>query len=395
MNQNQPAKIDCVVRVVTPENIEFEYMLAGPFQRLPAFLVDFALRTTIFAALVMLTLFIGVPIIGSMGFALVITVGSLAFFVLSWLYGTIMEAQFNGRTVGKVVFGLRTISSDGRPINASQAALRNLLRLCDFMPPLSLTLLVPSAPPVDLLPTCFIGLAAMTLTTRMQRVGDLAANTMVVWEGRRGHNVNLQPEDPRAYALAELIPPTIQFNRTLARAVALYMERRLFLAGARREEIAHNLAEPLLRQFELQPDTSADLLLCAIYVRMYHSQEHRDLQLASARRGRVGTTQMLTNQNKRPLTLAEAQQAAMSAGPHAVPGTATSGDTATSAALASASRATNNREPLTGPSRELSSQVLTAEIIAAEVLNSVPALPVVTAETVEQRNTTAPREDHQ
>ncbi len=162
--------------------------------------------------------------------------------------------------------------------------LRNLLRLCDFAPPLSFTLLIPSAPAVDILPTCLVGLVAMTLTLRMQRVGDLAANTMVVWEGRRGYNANLQPEDPRAYALADLIPPTFQVSRTLARATALYMERRAFISNQRREELAGNLAQPLLRLFQMRPDTSADLLLCAIYVRIYQSEEQRLAKISEAKK---------------------------------------------------------------------------------------------------------------
>jgi hypothetical protein len=123
----------------------------------------------------------------------------------------------------------------------------------------------------------------MTLTSRMQRLGDLAASTMVVWDGRRGFNVNLQPEDARAYALAELIPPTFQISRTLAHTVALYMERRRFLSVLRRQEIANNLAQPLMPLFELRPDTSSDLLLCAMYVRIYHSEQQRAAKLAAVR----------------------------------------------------------------------------------------------------------------
>lgn len=281
MNQTTEQKIDCVVRVVTPENIEFEYMLAGPFQRLPAFIIDFVLRTVLFFAAIIFGALIGIPALGTPVAS--IFLGLLAFFLLSWLYGTLMEAHFNGRTVGKILIGLRVISSDGRPINGSQAALRNLLRLSDLMPPLSLTLIHPDAPPANIIPTFFVGLLTMTLTTRMQRLGDLAAGTMVVWDGRRGKNVNLQPEDARAYSLAELIPPTFQISRTLARAIALYMERRRFLSPARRHEIANNLAQPLLALFELQRDTSSDLLLCAMYVRIYHSAGQRAAKLAAVR----------------------------------------------------------------------------------------------------------------
>lgn len=283
MNQSTEQKIDCVVRVVTPENIEFEYLLAGPFQRLPAFLIDFAVRVAFFVAMLVIGLMVGIPLAGSVGLVAAWVLGFIGFFVLSWAYGAIMEAQFNGRTIGKILLGLRVISTDGRPINASQATIRNMLRLCDLMPPLSLTLFFPEAPPADAIPTFFVGLVAMTLTRRMQRIGDLAAGTMVVCDGRRGVSTNLQPEDARAFALAEYIPPTFQISRTLARTVGLYMERRRFLSPVRRQEIASNLAEPLLVQFELRPDTSADLLLCALYVRIYHSEQQRQAKLQSLR----------------------------------------------------------------------------------------------------------------
>ncbi len=241
----------------------------------------------LFVGFILVTLFAGIPLgAGVGGLYLTYAVGLLAFFGLSWMYGTFMEAHFNGRTFGKMMFNLRTISADGRPINASQAALRNLLRLCDFMPPLSLTLLSPDAPPLNLIPTCFLGLLCMTLTMRMQRVGDLAAGTMVVWEGRKGYNTNLKPEDARAYSLAELIPPTFQVSRSMARVVALYMERRAYLSIGRREEVAANLAQPLLRMFDMRADTSADLLLCAIYVRIYHSEEERLQRIAEAKQNR-------------------------------------------------------------------------------------------------------------
>ena len=33
--------LDATIHVVTPENIAFEYRLAGPFRRLPALLLDY------------------------------------------------------------------------------------------------------------------------------------------------------------------------------------------------------------------------------------------------------------------------------------------------------------------------------------------------------------------
>ena len=50
MALNDPP-LDATIDVVTPENIAFEYRLAGPFRRLPAFLLDFFVGTLMAAGL--------------------------------------------------------------------------------------------------------------------------------------------------------------------------------------------------------------------------------------------------------------------------------------------------------------------------------------------------------
>ena len=156
---SRSAKLDCHVRVITPENIEFEYALAGPFQRLPAFLLDLVIRA---AALVGISIFFGtlsswLPI----GPSLITVATLLSFFALSWFYGIYFETRFNGRTLGKMLFRLRVLSADGRPINAVQAALRNLLRAADMGVLLSLQVFDPEAPPAYAIPTMIIGLVTM------------------------------------------------------------------------------------------------------------------------------------------------------------------------------------------------------------------------------------------
>jgi hypothetical protein len=49
----------------------------------------------------------------------------------------------------------------------------------------------------------------------------------------------------------------------------MYVDRRRFFQPERRREVARHLAEPLIRQFGLLPDTSHDLLLCALYYRTF------------------------------------------------------------------------------------------------------------------------------
>ena len=269
----EPEKIDCRVRVVTPENIEFEYALAGPFQRLPAFLFDVAVRVAAFVGLQFVAVLL-VPFV-PLGSAVVSVLSLLAFFLLSWFYGVFFETRFNGRTPGKMVFRLRAISTDGRPVNASQAALRNLLRLADMNVLLSLQVFTPDAMPMYIIPTMLVGFASMLCTRKMQRIGDLAAGTMVVAEQRRRTPWNLQPEDVRAFGLADLIPANFVPSASLAQTIGLYMENRKRLNPLRRNDVARHLADPLMRQFGLLPDTSPDLLLCAVYVKTFMSSDQQ------------------------------------------------------------------------------------------------------------------------
>lgn len=248
-------KLDCLVRVVTPENVEFEYVLAGPFQRVLAFVFDFLVRiAAMFGLLVVLGMSsLVVP------FASTLTTISLIllFFLLSWFYGVYFESRFNGRTLGKMLFKLRVISTDGRPINGVQAALRNLLRSADTFP------------------SPITGLICMAVTNRFQRIGDLAAGTMVIVDRVRRAPWDLQPDDPRAFGLAELIPHSFVANYTMTQSIGMYMENRRKLPMSRRLEVARHLAGPLLKQFEMLPDTSPDLLLCAMFVRIFMSEQQQ------------------------------------------------------------------------------------------------------------------------
>ncbi|GIX00683.1 MAG: hypothetical protein KatS3mg111_4015 [Pirellulaceae bacterium] len=273
MMPHDETRTDCRVKVITPENVAFDYMLAGPFQRLPAFLFDLGLRVGVYLVLV---------VFFSLAFAwlnisstLVMVLALMLYFAFSWFYGVFFESLFDGRTPGKMLFGLRVIATDGRPINAVQALLRNLLRAADMAVFLPLMMLDAEAPPAYVIPTCSVGLMAMVLSSRLQRVGDLAAGTMVIVEGRRRRLSKIIPEDVRAFGLAELIPPTFRPSQTLAQSIGMYMENRPRWPAARRAEVARHLATPLLDRFQLKPDTSADLLLCALYVKIYLSEEQQ------------------------------------------------------------------------------------------------------------------------
>ncbi|MBW8884202.1 MAG: RDD family protein, partial [Planctomycetia bacterium] len=124
--------LDATIHVVTPENIAFEYRLAGPFRRLPAFLLDLCIGTAIFIGLVIAIGLMISPTSGSLAGALVL----LLFFVVWWFYGVLFETFMNGQTPGKYILGLRVLTDAGQPINGMQATLRNLLRAADLLLPM-------------------------------------------------------------------------------------------------------------------------------------------------------------------------------------------------------------------------------------------------------------------
>jgi hypothetical protein len=176
-----------------------------------------------------------------------------------------METYFNGRTIGKWSCGLRVICVDGRPIDGTRAVIRNLLRVADLAPYAALSQFDEEVPPIFLIPTGIVGLVCTICTRRMQRLGDLAAGTMVVVDEKSWRLPVTKVEDPRAAALASFIPGDYRISRSMSRTLATYVERRAYLTPARRREVARGLTDRLLERFEFRPDIDPDLLMLALY----------------------------------------------------------------------------------------------------------------------------------
>ncbi len=257
--------LDTTIAVVTPENISFEYQLAGPFRRLPAYLIDVATRWAVILVIAFTLLMIGVfTDMMSLG-SFLIAAGLLAYFAISWFYGTFLETYFNGRTIGKWACGLRVICVDGRPIDGTRAVIRNLVRVADIAPFAALSQFVDEASALLWIPTGIVGMISVICTKRMQRLGDLAAGTMVVVDEKSWRLPVTKIDDPRVPALASYIPGDYRVTRTMARTLAIYCERRAYLTPARRREIALHLTNPLIERFEFRPDVDPDLLMVALY----------------------------------------------------------------------------------------------------------------------------------
>ena len=96
--------IDTCIEIVTPENIAFQYRVAGPFRRLPAFLIDAAIRIAL-AAVTMIAAVFAFDYAGVVGVG--IGIGLLIWFALSWFYMGLFEALWNRQTPGKRIMRIR------------------------------------------------------------------------------------------------------------------------------------------------------------------------------------------------------------------------------------------------------------------------------------------------
>jgi uncharacterized RDD family membrane protein YckC len=269
-----PRQLDSRIEIATPENIAFHYVLAGPFRRLPALAIDIALRVGLIVLLFYAGSVFSLVGAGGVGISLLL----VAWFALSWFYGGFFETVWNGQTPGKRLLGLRVLTLDGRPINAMQAVLRNVLRDVDAMPLFGTGI-----------PLYMVGLAVMAANNRYQRLGDWACGTIVVIEKRRELTGLADVRDPQANALAQSLPASYVPSRSLAQALALYVARRARFTPARRAAIAQTLGPALADRLGLPADVEADTLLCALYHRKFvaehpgqKNQPRTDRQLQEA-----------------------------------------------------------------------------------------------------------------
>ena len=263
------APLDTTIEIVTPEHIAFTYSLAGPFRRLNAYLIDLVLRAALLIVLAALLL----PVFASFG-GLGIALLGIGWFMFEWFYGGVCETYFSGQTPGKRWMALRVLTVDGQPINGLQAVLRNVLRAVDAMPWISLD--VWGGPAWLGLPTWLLGLLAMLMSRRFQRLGDLVCGTIVVVEQRSWYAGVTQIEDQRALQLAQQLPADFTVSSSLARALVTYVDRRRYFSPPRRAELARPLAQVLIELLGLPPDTQHDLLLCALYYRTFVSESFID-----------------------------------------------------------------------------------------------------------------------
>ncbi len=166
-----------IVNIESPEQIRIPYRIASPFSRLLALIADISIiYFTLFLIVVLLLIFNLIHISGESNPIKTLSEGSflssmsiffimILDFILQWFYFIFFETFLNGRTPGKLLFGLRVINYYGKPLDATSIILRNFIRVFDQQYSLYLGAFF-----------CII------LNRDFRRIGDLAAETIVINE---------------------------------------------------------------------------------------------------------------------------------------------------------------------------------------------------------------------
>ena len=230
--------------VETPEHVVLELELAGVGSRALAALIDAVIVVSgLFAigiGLVVTTLY--VTPLGSIGDAVL----GAAIFAAVFGYYTLFEGLGGGRTPGKRVVGLRVVRDTGHAIGFGDAAVRNIVRLADALPPPYL-----------------IGAVMVVVHPRSKRLGDLAAGTVVVRD-RPHRRVQQEPgpsgdaADPAAAPAPALAAPELSEEEW--RLLARWAERSGTLDANVQTRVAGSLAERFAERYPHRPPDDAAFL---------------------------------------------------------------------------------------------------------------------------------------
>lgn len=175
--------------VHSPEQVVLHLPVAGPASRILAYAIDYlviiliqlAFFAVLFVALFSMTSLVEAlrgpveaaiqdidttdpdSLFLSSAFWVAFLLALLVQMAAEWCYFVVWDMLTGGRSLGKIAAGLRVVRDGGLPITFRASAVRNLLRIVDYLPT-----------------TYLVGLISMVVSPEGKRLGDLAAGTLVV-----------------------------------------------------------------------------------------------------------------------------------------------------------------------------------------------------------------------
>lgn len=214
------------VRIETPEGVDLDLRLAGLGSRFVATLIDLLIQAAVVIAAGLALVGVEIFSEGSVASGLGAAVFSVVFFLVILGYDILFEVLASGRTPGKRWTGLRVVRTGGQPVRFITSAIRNLVRLVDFLPF-----------------SYAVGAVSILATPRNQRLGDLAAGTLVVRErgGLDARTRHAPPPRPTAVEAGMTWDVSAITIEELS-AVRSFLDRREQLTSDARAQLARTLA---------------------------------------------------------------------------------------------------------------------------------------------------------
>lgn len=237
------------VTIATPEGVSVDLTLAGIGSRFIASLIDTAIKLAVWFGF-FIFLFGGSALLGGDNMSAVgLAIFYIVTFGLMFIYDVLFETLSSGRTPGKRAAGLRVVRLGGRPVGFVASAIRNIVRLVDFLPSFYL-----------------IGMISMIATRMNQRLGDLAAGTVVV---REKPLPTRHPASPPVVQATPVPPMTAGIESWDVSAITpdelttirRFLERRSELTQHARMHLAQELADRMHEKVAGAPPLPPELFL--------------------------------------------------------------------------------------------------------------------------------------
>ena len=198
--------LDTRYRVEIPGGINLEAQVVGPIPRFFAYLIDIAIRGVLMFIFSLVSLPFGIIGLGG-GLYLIVL------FLIEWLYPVLFEVLWRGQTPGKRALGISVINDDLTPVTFGPSLVRNLLRTVDFLPLFY-----------------FAGIVTMLSNRRFQRLGDIAAGTLVISVRESAKPAQVRDIEPLA--------PATPLLRTEQTSIIDFLHRSAHLSEPRQHELA-------------------------------------------------------------------------------------------------------------------------------------------------------------
>jgi uncharacterized RDD family membrane protein YckC len=176
------------------------------------------------------------------------------FSAINFFYYIVFETVFAGKTPGKYLTGIRVIKRDGTRISLLDSLVRNIMRLADMLPFGYMT-----------------GISVMLFDRQNRRIGDLLADTIVVYDRPKFRDLAAYLDSQ--LITAELRPDVVingieRLGNTERTIIKDLCQRIDSLSEGEKERILEKFREKILSRIEVKGTEDTEIILYETFKRL-------------------------------------------------------------------------------------------------------------------------------